>query len=151
MNDSKDNQSVWTRSGRVWRPWWVFRNPSSRELGGWGEWIALKHLRKQGWDVVARNWKGFHGEVDLIAFDGPWLVFVEVKSTSEGSWCEGFERIDASKRRFLRRACRAYLARLEREPESYRLDAVSVRFSTRSFWPRVRRIYWEKGLFPIDE
>jgi len=30
--------------------------------------------------MVARNWKGFGGEVDLIAYDGPFLVFVEVKT-----------------------------------------------------------------------
>ena len=108
-------------------------------LGRLGERCAARYLARNGLEILAANVRLSGVEIDLVARQGQTLVFVEVKSTSEGSWCEGFERIDA------------YLARLEREPESYRLDAVSVRFSARSFWPRVRRIYWEKGLFPIDE
>ena len=49
-------------------------------LGRWGEWLALVHLRRLGWDIVARNWRTREGEVDLIAYDGPYLVFVEVKT-----------------------------------------------------------------------
>ena len=91
------------------------------------------------------------GEIDLVVRQGRTLVFVEVKSTSEGSWSRGFERIDAAKRRSLRRACRAYLQSLSRRPRTYRLDAVSVRFTAGLLGPRVREILWEKGFFPIDE
>ena len=49
-------------------------------LGRWGEWLALVHLRRLGWDIVARNWRSRQGEVDLIAYDGPYLVFAEVKT-----------------------------------------------------------------------
>ncbi len=126
MNDSKDNQSVWTRSGRVWRPGWVSRNPSSRELGGWGEWIALKHLRKQGWDVVVRNWKGFHGEVDLIAFDGPWLVFVEVKTGRGGGQWPPEERVDWSMERKLDELAVDFMMRYEIEETLVRIDVIGV-------------------------
>ena len=30
-------------------------------LGQWGEWVALRYLRQQKWDIVARNWKGKRG------------------------------------------------------------------------------------------
>ena len=140
------------KAARQIREWFSKRfRIDAGALGRLGERRAARYLVRNGLEILAANVRLSGVEIDLVARQGQTLVFVEVKSTSEGSWCEGFERIDASKRRFLRRACRAYLARLEREPESYRLDAVSVRFSARSFWPRVRRIYWEKGLFPIDE
>jgi putative endonuclease len=49
-------------------------------LGEWGEWVALVYLRQLGWDIVARNWRGKRGELDLVAYDDPFLVFVEVKT-----------------------------------------------------------------------
>lgn len=49
-------------------------------LGAWGEWIALCYLRRQGWDIVARNWEGSRGELDLVGYDNEFLVFVEVKT-----------------------------------------------------------------------
>ena len=42
--------------------------------------MALIHLRCLGWDIVARNWQTREGEVDLIAYAGPYLVFTEVKT-----------------------------------------------------------------------
>ena len=49
-------------------------------LGRWGEWLALIHLRRLHWDIVARNWQTRRGEIDLIAYDGPYIVFAEVKT-----------------------------------------------------------------------
>jgi len=60
--------------------WGVSHGHSTRALGQWGEWIELRHLLRLRWDVLVRNWKGRTGEVDLIAYDGPWLVLVEVKT-----------------------------------------------------------------------
>ena len=53
----------------------INRVAPSRRLGGWGEDAAAEHLMGLGWQVVARNWRGEGGEVDLIALepvdDGP--------------------------------------------------------------------------------
>ena len=89
-------------------------------------------------------------EIDLVAREGRALVFVEVKSTSQGSWSSGFERIDSAKRRSLRRACRAYLQLLPEYPSTYRLDVISVSFARGALGPRVCGISWEKGFFPLD-
>lgn len=51
--------------------------------------------------MVARNWKGFRGEVDLIAYDGPWLVFMEIKPGRGGGKWQPEERVDWSKERKL--------------------------------------------------
>ena len=53
---------------------------ASVKVGPYGEWLSLCHLRKLGWDIVARNWPTRRGEVDLIAFDDRCLVFIEVKT-----------------------------------------------------------------------
>ena len=140
------------KAARRIREWFSARfRIDARALGRLGERRAARYLARNGLEILAANVRLAGVEIDLVARQGQTLVFVEVKSTREGSWCGGFERIDAAKRRCLRRACRAYLARLTREPESYRLDAVSIRFTSGLFWPRVRQIRWETGFFSIDE
>jgi putative endonuclease len=51
-----------------------------RALGGLGERLAAAHLQRLGFAILARNVRTRHGEIDLIAFDGQALVFVEVKT-----------------------------------------------------------------------
>ena len=51
-----------------------------RALGTLGEDLAVAHFRRLGFVMVARNTRTRHGEIDLIAFDGKTLIFVEVKS-----------------------------------------------------------------------
>ncbi len=124
---------------------------SSSALGRLGERKAASYLARQGLEILARNVRIAGAELDLVACEGHLLVFIEVKSTREGSWSAGFEKIDAAKRRCLRRACRAYLQCLSRAPCSYRFDGITVRFGGQRFWPRVLDIHWERGLFAIDK
>lgn len=49
-------------------------------LGRRGERLAARHLRARGFRLLARNARTARGEIDLIAFDGATLVFVEVKT-----------------------------------------------------------------------
>jgi putative endonuclease len=78
-----------------------------------------------GWDIVARNWQGFR-EVDLIAYDGPWLVFVEVKTgRGSGIWPPE-ERVDWSKERKLDELALDFLMCHELEETPVRLDVIGV-------------------------
>jgi putative endonuclease len=58
-----------------------------QRLGRYGEELVARSLAADGWSIVARNArvKGVRGELDVIARDGPALVFVEVKARSAGS------------------------------------------------------------------
>lgn len=51
-----------------------------RTLGRLGEEMAVEHLRRMGFALLERNARTRHGEIDVIAFDGRTLVFVEVKT-----------------------------------------------------------------------
>lgn len=51
-----------------------------RSLGSTGEDLAARHLRELGYELIARNVRTRHGEIDLIARDGSALVFAEVKT-----------------------------------------------------------------------
>jgi putative endonuclease len=58
-----------------------------RALGRLGELLAAAHLQRLGFAIVARNVRTRHGEIDLIAFNGEVLVFVEVKTRrSDKRW-----------------------------------------------------------------
>jgi putative endonuclease len=70
-------------------------------IGAWGEWLALVYLRRSGWDIVARNWRGKRGELDLVAYDDPFLVFVEVKTRRAPSELPPEDQIGHEKERML--------------------------------------------------
>ena len=106
---------------------WIRRfNPSRGDLGRWGEWIALRHLLAMGWDVVARNWRGRQGEVDLIAWHDSRLVFVEVKTSRLPSSFLPEERVDPEKQRRLERLASEFVWRHELEETPARLDVIAV-------------------------
>ena len=51
---------------------------STSEVGAYGEKVAAKFLKKQGYKIVGKNFVSAHGEIDLIAKKDGTLVFVEV-------------------------------------------------------------------------
>jgi putative endonuclease len=55
-----------------------------KALGRQGEDIAAEYLRQQGYEIVTRNWRTRSGELDIVARDGEWLVFVEVRARRAG-------------------------------------------------------------------
>jgi len=54
-------------------------------MGRRGEAAAAAHLRRAGYRIVAHNWRCAVGELDLIAYQGDHLVFVEVRTRQAGS------------------------------------------------------------------
>ena len=50
------------------------------ELGKLGEDIAVQYLTDKGYEILERNWRNIHKEIDIVAKDGEELVIVEVKT-----------------------------------------------------------------------
>ena len=69
--------------------------------GAWGEAAAATFLEKQGYCMVARNVTVRGGEIDLIAQQGRFLVFVEVKTRRSDKFSHACEAVDAAKQRRL--------------------------------------------------
>ena len=94
-----------------------------------GERLAAGQLQRQGYEVVARNWRNPRDrreEIDLVCRDGDVLIFVEVKTRPDTALVPGFFAVDRRKKRVLRRAIHAYLTRLRRRPRTFRFDVVEV-------------------------
>ena len=112
--------------------WWrnLFGLDPSGDLGRRGEQLAADWLRRERrFVLVARNWRNPRDqreELDLVARDGEVLVFVEVKTRGAAALVPGFYAVNARKKRVLRRAANAYLARLREKPRFVRLDVVEV-------------------------
>lgn len=84
--------------------------PSPNQIFGLQrERLAEVYLEARGYVVEARNWRGGNGEVDLVAWDGEVLCFVEVRSRSREDFGLPMETVDRRKQRKLVRAAMAYL------------------------------------------
>jgi putative endonuclease len=101
---------------------------TSQQTGQHGEDIAHRHLRGLGFTVVARNWRPPQGggEIDIVAWDGAWLVFIEVKTRASAEVSVPERGIDPDKIDALRRAARDYIRRSGADESHVRFDAVSV-------------------------
>lgn len=79
-------------------------------VGRFGEDLAVAHLERIGFRVIARNWRCPAGEIDVIAVDGDALVFVEVKTRSSVAFGDPAEAVDAVKAARLRGLALRWLA-----------------------------------------
>lgn len=101
--------------------------PGIRQLlGARGERLAVRYLRRRGWAIVARNFRGRAGEVDIVALDGEVVVFVEVKTRSDHRHGEPLEAVGAAKRRQVVRVAREYLHLHALEERDVRFDVIGI-------------------------
>ncbi|MFB3830187.1 MAG: YraN family protein [Bryobacteraceae bacterium] len=101
---------------------------ADQAAGRLGEDLAHRLLRRSGYRVVARNWRprSGAGEIDLVAWEGATLVFVEVKTRGTEEFGAPDRAIDAEKRDALIRSARDYTRRAGVSWERVRFDSVSV-------------------------
>ena len=66
-------------------------------LGRAGEDAAADHLRAHGYRIVKRNLRGPGGEIDIVAWDGPTLAFVEVKTRASSRFGSAISAVDRAK------------------------------------------------------
>jgi putative endonuclease len=103
--------------------------PAHLATGLAGEDAAFFYLRRKGYTVVARRWSSgdVPGDVDLIAWQGSMLCFIEVKTRTAHDQTPAESAVDEHKRRILRRLAGRYVRQLpQSEMPSVRFDVVSV-------------------------
>lgn len=107
-----------TRSGR---------GQDRRQTGASGEDRAVAWLERQGWRVLARNWRCRTGEIDVIAQDpGGTLVVCEVKTRRGLGFGHPLEAIDYRKVLRLRRLTGEWLLSQGTPWQRVRIDAIGV-------------------------
>jgi putative endonuclease len=103
--------------------------PTHLAVGIEGEDAAFFYLRRKGYIVVARRWSSGYqrGDLDLIAWQGPLLCFIEVKTRTAHDIAAAEVTVDSNKRNTLRKLARPYVRQLPMKASPpVRFDILSV-------------------------
>jgi putative endonuclease len=134
------------------------RRAAHLEFGKRGELIALRYLKEvEGYLIAAMNFRvpvgrGIKGqkltaEIDLIAYDGGTLVFVEVKTRASREVVAPETAVDLRKKRQIARAARRYRRLLGVMDEPYRYDVVTVVPESDGYRVELLRGYFDDSVF----
>jgi len=130
------------------------------ELGRRGETLAIEHLEHAGYRIVAANFRLpigrntrdviVNAEIDVVAYDGSTLCFVEVKTRGTDEFAPPQVNVDLRKRRQIARAARGYRRMFGLIDAPYRYDVITVVSSSAKQIDREPRIELLKN-FWTDE
>jgi len=98
------------------------------DLGKSGEKIALNYLIDNKYKVIARGFRLFRGEIDIIANDQKTLVFVEVKTRRSTDYGSPEESVTPSKQRQIRKIAQGFLVKNNLQDVECRFDVISLSF-----------------------
>jgi putative endonuclease len=97
-----------------------------RGLGRRGEELAVAELARRGYNIRQRNWRCQAGEIDVVAEQAGWLVFVEVRTRRGRELGPPEVSITPAKRARLIQVAQSYLAELESPEMDWRIDVVAI-------------------------
>lgn len=97
----------------------------SSPLGAWGEQLAAEFLTARGWRIILRNYRSRFGEIDLIAENGEFLAFVEVKLRKSSYFGAAREFVDFRKQEKLRATAMLWLEEHETALQP-RFDVIEI-------------------------
>jgi putative endonuclease len=112
--------------------------PQHQITGRQGEEEAYFYLRRQGYIMVARNYRSphYHGEIDLIGWDGDVLCFVEVKTRTTRDVKPAEAAVDSEKQHDLAAVATDYLRHISGRPP-WRFDVMSVYYDVPQKYPEI--------------
>ena len=112
-------------------PWW------RRWFGSRSERAASRFLKRLGYRIVARNYSCKLGELDLVALDGPCVVFVEVRSTETEEPERPAASVDAAKQRRLSELALYFLQQKKLLNHPARFDVMAISWPPAAKEPKI--------------
>jgi putative endonuclease len=116
------------------------------DLGKKGEDLAADHLMKKGYRILKRNWRSGKNEVDIIAENNEYIVFVEVKTRSENFILDPGKAVSKEKQKILTlladnyikwfnvsKECRFDVIRIIKKDNNFEIDHIEY-----AFYPTLR-------------
>ena len=97
-----------------------------RDTGALGERLAADFLKKKGFRIVETNFRCREGEIDIVARQKDYLVFVEVRTKTSDAFGLLEESITAAKQSRMRRAASRYRLNHAKLPDLWRIDFVAI-------------------------
>ena len=99
----------------------------SRHILGWkGEDVAVEYLKSLNYNILDRNFICRQGEIDVIALDGNYVVFVEIKARTSREYGLPSEAVTNTKIKHMMKTAEYYLYIKHLEKENIRFDVVEV-------------------------
>ena len=98
---------------------------ASKLAGAWGEAVAAEYLRQKRYTIVAAGYHSRFGEIDLIARNRKYLVFVEVKLRKNDAFAKAHAYVDFRKQDRIRMTASMYLSQYPTELQP-RFDVIEV-------------------------
>ena len=137
--------SRWRNRFSRWRT-----SPKSSHLrrGARGETLACRYLKRNGYKILFRNFRGRSGgEIDVVCRDNDTLVFIEVKTRGREDFGRPVEAVDRQKQKRISRGALAWLRMLDNPDILFRFDVVEIVIADDAK-PRVELI---KNAFPLSK
>jgi putative endonuclease len=100
-----------------------------RLRGQRGEQIAVAYLQKRGYRIQQQNYRCRRGEIDIIAWDGSTLVFVEVKTKGQTAFGAPQAMVNARKQKTITRVAMTYIQQHQLYNTALRFDVVAITLS----------------------
>lgn len=119
---------------------------TSRDRGQDAEQACCKYLQQQGLKLLAKNYHGRRGELDLVMRDNNTVVFVEVRYRRNNTYGGALESITSSKQEKLRLTAEQYLQR-ETELQNGRFDVVAMTEKVQNNGSNSYSFEWIKNAF----
>jgi putative endonuclease len=105
----------------------VMKDMRRIRMGKLGEDLAVAYLQKAGYRILEQNYRCLYGEVDIIALDGDFIVFIEVKSRKSERFGQPQEAVGLEKQKKLSRISLYYLQQKRLENHNARFDVMAVK------------------------
>lgn len=97
-----------------------------RKIGDKGEQIAADYLKDRGYQLLDKNFITRYGELDLVAFEGGTVVFVEVKTRTSTTFGLPEASITPAKMERIQNSALLWLQAHPEAPEDWRIDVVAI-------------------------
>lgn len=104
----------------------------AKDIGNLGESMACEFLKNKGYDIICRNFLKPYGEIDIIAKDKNFLVFIEVKARKNSDFGYPREFVDNRKIKKIQEVAQMYMLENNISNIAFRFDVIEILFKTNS-------------------
>ena len=99
---------------------------NTKSIGNYGEDVACKYLKKNGYEIIERNYLTNLGEIDIIAVAEGYLIFAEVKLRKSDAHGRASSAVNYHKQMKISQVASSYIAKYRKFDVPVRFDVVEV-------------------------
>lgn len=126
------------------------KKPYTKSIGCIGEQIASRFLKKHGYRIIDRNYRTKKGEIDIVAIERRFLVFVEVKLRRHSLFSSPLDAITQKKQKRIIHSAKIYLRRHRLNNLPCRIDIVSILIDKNGRIVKIelfKDVFWEDDVY----